>query len=110
MARSRGSVQRLKDRAKVLAARVRILEEENSALRVMAEMVGAGVKGQSVSRRPRPRRPLDGMVDCLVGRVDFPLPRGWVVENNGVMAAYTVERHGQKYAEVKVVRMEEDNA
>ncbi len=104
MARSKNSIQRIKERAKVLSARIQILEEENQALKMAAAIEGFKIEHQGVSNRIYRGR----SKEFRVGQLILPLPRGWVIDSSsGSFTAFTTERHGQKYAEVQVIQLEE---
>lgn len=103
MARSKNSIQRIKERAKVLSARIQILEEENQALKMAAAIEGFKIEHRGTAKRIY----LGKSKELAIGQLILPLPRGWIVDTNFSTACFTIERHGQKYAEIQVIQLEE---
>lgn len=80
-----------------------MLEEQISAQKMALAIEGPKIEGQKEENRF-----FHGKVTpMMVGFIQYPLPAGWEVNTGGNSfgtVATTVENHGQKYAEVRIIK------
>jgi hypothetical protein len=92
-------VQALQVRARTLNRRVRLLEEENRALRVAVGLDAARIEEEGTAKRF-----LHGeRTEMPVGRLRFPLPAGWDFDRGEILWE---TRDGQKYLKVPIIKTE----
>jgi hypothetical protein len=90
----------MKDRAKVLSSRIRMLEEENKALRVMVDISSVSVEHKTAGTRMA--GPGNKSKEVTLGLVMMPLPKGWRCD--GQLGSFPITRHGQNYVAVHLVK------
>lgn len=95
-------IRRGKDQIRALKIQNRMLLEQITALKMAAAIEGFRIEHQGVSKRIYQGKPRE----LATGQLILPLPKGWIVDTNSSTACFTIERHGQKYAEISVIRLE----
>lgn len=104
MAKSKGNQLRTRKRLiLLLKSKIKMLEEQ-----ISAQKMALAIEGPKIERQMEERRFFHGnLTPMMVGIIHYPLPAGWEVNTGGDSfgtVALTVENHGQKYAEVKVIK------
>lgn len=100
----RSLVKKARGMTRKLQAQVKILEEEISALKVAAALEDGRMRMDGKENRwyhGQSRK-------AQLGRVYFPLPKGWLLDtNDGRPSVGAIEKHEQAYVEVFVLKLEE---
>lgn len=89
----------LKTRAKSLHHQVKLLEEENRALRVAIGLDGAAIEDRGTTNRMFRGE----AVRLRVGALVFPIPKGWEYDQ-GLITWET--KNGQAYVKLPIIKME----
>ena len=69
---------------------------------------GSGHRGVRIEHQGVSNRVHQGKTrEFATGQLILPLPKGWIVDTSHSTGCFTIERHGQKYAEILVIKLEE---
>jgi hypothetical protein len=96
-------VRKGKDQIRALKIQNRMLLEQITALKMAAAIEGFRIEHQGVSNRVHQGKTRE----FATGQLILPLPKGWIVDTSHSTGCFTIERHGQKYAEILVIKLEE---